>query len=82
TTRERGGTVCRRRPAPGVPGADLRTLRSAPDGVTAAGAAEVVGISRITARRYLEHLAGSGRATRAPVYGQVGRPELHYRWRE
>ncbi|MCX4660006.1 response regulator [Streptomyces uncialis] len=60
----------------------VRTLRAAPDGVTAAGAAEVVGISRITARRYLEHLAGTGRATRAPVYGQIGRPELHYRWRE
>jgi response regulator of citrate/malate metabolism len=39
-----------------------------------------VGISRITARRYLEHLVESGRAARAPQYGQVGRPELRYRW--
>ncbi len=23
----------------------------------------------------------TGRADRAPRYGQVGRPELHYRWR-
>ncbi|MFB7164108.1 response regulator [Streptomyces sp. NPDC056242] len=57
-----------------------RTLRAAPEGLTAAAAAESVGISRITARRYLEHLVESGRAARSPQYGQVGRPELHYRW--
>ena len=55
-------------------------LRDAPDGLTAAEAAEAVGISRITARRYLEHLVEAGRAARAPQYGQVGRPELVYRW--
>ncbi|OON79730.1 response regulator [Streptomyces tsukubensis] len=49
-------------------------------GLTAAATAEAVGISRITARRYLEHLVDSGRATKSPHYGQVGRPELHYRW--
>jgi response regulator of citrate/malate metabolism len=58
-----------------------KTLReAAPEGLTAAGLAETVGISRITARRYLEHLVGAGRATRSPQYGQVGRPELIYRW--
>lgn len=58
-----------------------RTLReAAPEGLTAAGLAETVGISRITARRYLEHLVDAGRATRRPLYGQVGRPELIYRW--
>ncbi|MFE2164305.1 response regulator [Streptomyces sp. NPDC059447] len=51
-----------------------------PEGLTAAGAAEAAGISRITARRYLEHLVDTGRADRTPRYGQVGRPELHYRW--
>ncbi|MET8298069.1 response regulator [Streptomyces sp. NPDC005180] len=56
-------------------------LRAAPEGLTAAGAAGAAGISRITARRYLEHLVDTGRADRAPRYGQVGRPELHYRWR-
>ncbi|TWV33840.1 response regulator [Streptomyces misionensis] len=55
-------------------------LREAADGLTAAGVAEVVGISRITARRYLEHLVDTGRAARSPLYGQVGRPELVYRW--
>ncbi|MEU9097271.1 response regulator [Streptomyces sp. NPDC048361] len=57
-----------------------RTLREAPDGVTAAEAGLAVGISRITARRYLEHLVTSGRAGRTPQYGQIGRPELQYRW--
>ncbi|MCX3063592.1 response regulator [Streptomyces beihaiensis] len=49
-------------------------------GLTAAGAAESVGISRITARRYMEHLVDAGRAARRPQYGQVGRPELVYTW--
>ncbi|WP_225799207.1 response regulator [Streptomyces sp. NK15101] len=57
-----------------------RTLRSAPAGLTAAEAGTAVGISRITARRYLEHLVTEGRAVRAPQYGQIGRPELQYRW--
>ncbi|MGW0960404.1 response regulator [Streptomyces gelaticus] len=57
-----------------------RALRAAPDGVTAAAAGEELGISRITARRYLEHLVTVGRAVRSPQYGQIGRPELHYRW--
>ncbi|GGT33762.1 response regulator [Streptomyces purpureus] len=57
-----------------------RTLREAPGGVTASEAGAAVGISRITARRYLEHLVGEGRAGRSPQYGQIGRPELQYRW--
>ncbi|MFD9795041.1 response regulator [Streptomyces sp. NPDC059070] len=57
-----------------------RTLRASAAGVTATEAAEAVGISRITARRYLEHLVTTGRAGRTPQYGQIGRPELQYRW--
>ncbi|MER5974481.1 response regulator [Streptomyces sp. NPDC002055] len=58
-----------------------RVLReSGPRGVTASAAGEAVGISRITSRRYLEHLVGAGRAERTPQYGQIGRPELCYRW--
>ncbi|MFD3421670.1 response regulator [Streptomyces decoyicus] len=68
----------------GLTAATLRAvtdvLRTAGSGLTAAEAAADVGISRITARRYLEHLVESGRAARAPQYGQVGRPELRYRW--
>ncbi|MFI8301840.1 response regulator [Streptomyces sp. NPDC085927] len=55
-------------------------LRGADEGLTASGVAEAVGISRITARRYLEHLVDAGRAGRRPQYGTVGRPELQYRW--
>ncbi|MEU9556167.1 response regulator [Streptomyces fumanus] len=55
-------------------------LREAAEGLTAASLGQSVGISRITARRYLEHLVSAGRAERKPLYGQVGRPELVYRW--
>ncbi|MFH8348195.1 response regulator [Streptomyces sp. NPDC018045] len=68
----------------GLTAATLRAvtdaLRAAPGGLGATAAAEEIGISRITARRYLEHLVDTGRAARAPQYGQVGRPELRYRW--
>ncbi|MEU9362265.1 response regulator [Streptomyces sp. NPDC048301] len=57
-----------------------RVIRDAADGITAAAAGEELGISRITARRYLEHLVTVDRAVRRPNYGQVGRPELHYHW--
>ncbi|KUF16019.1 response regulator [Streptomyces silvensis] len=58
-----------------------RTLQdAAPDGLTAAATADTTGLSRITARRYLEHLVTTGRAARSPQYGHVGRPELIYRW--
>ena len=50
-------------------------------GLSAAETAELIGVSRITARRYLEHLADTGLARRAPRYGGAGRPELEYRWR-
>ncbi|GAA2747838.1 response regulator [Kitasatospora cinereorecta] len=56
-------------------------LRTAPDGLSAAAVAAAAGVSRITARRYLEHLVDTGLAAREPQYGQVGRPELTYRWR-
>ena len=69
----------------GLSGPTLERVTSAlreasSQGLTAAGVAEAVGISRITARRYLEHLVEAGRAGRSPLYGQVGRPELVYRW--
>lgn len=55
-------------------------LRLAGAGLSANAAAQAVGVSRITARRYLEHLVDTGQAARSPQYGQVGRPELCYRW--
>jgi len=53
---------------------------AAAEGLTATAAARDAGVSRITARRYLEHLVDTERAVRTPQYGQVGRPELCYRW--
>ncbi|MBC7723331.1 MAG: response regulator [Burkholderiaceae bacterium] len=40
-----------------------------------------LGLSRVTARRYLEHLAGIGQAARESRHGGSGRPEIEYRWR-
>ena len=40
--------------------------------------ADFLGVSRITARRYLEHLADTNAAERSLRYGQVGRPETRY----
>ncbi|MCT2586992.1 response regulator [Actinophytocola gossypii] len=55
-------------------------LRDAEDGLSAGAAGDVLGMSRVTARRYLEYLADNGLAVRQPRYGQVGRPELRYQW--
>ncbi|MFI8527925.1 response regulator [Promicromonospora sukumoe] len=46
---------------------------------SAAEVAEVVGMSRVSARRYLEHLVAEGYAQVAPRYGATGRPENRYR---
>jgi response regulator of citrate/malate metabolism len=55
--------------------------RGSDGGVSARELAEEIHASRVTARRYLEYLADSGRADRAPRYGTPGRPEVEYRWR-
>jgi response regulator of citrate/malate metabolism len=58
----------------------LASLRSsAPGGLSAAEVGARTGMSRVTARRYLEHLADAGRVLREPRYGSPGRPELEYR---
>ena len=41
---------------------------------------ERVGVSRVSARRYLEQLVAEGRARLAPRYGTTGRPENRYLW--
>lgn len=48
--------------------------------LSASEAAERLGMSRVAARRYLEHLADVGRVERAARYGKAGRPESEYRW--
>lgn len=55
-------------------------LSAAPAPVSAVEVASSLELSRVTARRYLEHLADSGSARRMPRYGTRGRPELEYTW--
>lgn len=51
------------------------------EGWTAEEMAAELGTSRITARRYLEHLADSGQALRSQRYdGRSGRPKVEYSW--
>ncbi len=56
-------------------------VRDSSDGLSATEVADAVGASRVTARRYLEHLADQGLVERSPRYGGTGRPEVSYLWR-
>ena len=56
-------------------------VRSGDKPVSAVEVTEALGMSRVTARRYLEYLADAGTVTRAPRYGTPGRPENEYGWR-
>lgn len=58
----------------------VEALRQRPEGLSATEAGAATGVSRVTARRYLEHLADEGRVTRSPRYGGTGRPEVGYVW--
>lgn len=48
------------------------------DGITAEALGEEVGVSRSTARRYLEYLASEKLVYAELIYGTVGRPERRY----
>jgi len=50
-----------------------------PDGVSASECAERTGLSRVSARRYLEHFARVGAAHVSARYGGAGRPERRFR---
>lgn len=54
-------------------------LRGATSGLAANDVADTAGISRVTARRYLEHLCRLGKAELTMRYGGPGRPEHRYR---
>jgi response regulator of citrate/malate metabolism len=56
-------------------------VRDAERAMSASELAELIGASRVTARRYLEHLADSGLLERDTRFGRTGRPEVEYRWR-
>lgn len=55
-------------------------LRQQRDAVSAAEVMDALGMSRVTARRYLEYLADAGSVSRTARYGTPGRPENEYRW--
>ncbi|WP_432245904.1 response regulator [Arthrobacter sp. G.S.26] len=48
--------------------------------VSATEVMDALGMSRVTARRYLEYLADAGTVSRTARYGTPGRPENEYRW--
>ncbi|MDV3222133.1 response regulator [Intrasporangium sp.] len=57
----------------------LRAVTSAGDSMSATECAGAVGISRVSARRYLEHFVASGVVEVSLRYGATGRPERRYR---
>ncbi len=59
----------------------LRGVAGETGDVSAAETASMLGISRVSARRYLEHLAETGKVEVSLRYGEVGRPERRYAWR-
>jgi response regulator of citrate/malate metabolism len=58
----------------------VTVLRSSAESLSATEVAVALGASRVTARRYLEHLADSGLVIRRSRYGSAGRPEVEYHW--
>ncbi|NJQ00727.1 response regulator [Streptomyces zingiberis] len=56
-------------------------LADSGDGLSAAECAVATGLSRVSARRYLEFFASSGHAVVRLRYGTTGRPERRYHWR-
>ena len=59
----------------------VQAMQDGRDPLSASELAEVLGMSRVSARRYLERLVESGLAMSSPTYGGVGRPELRYQLR-
>lgn len=56
-----------------------QALRQSPDDISAAECAARINISRVSARRYLEHFVTTGQADVRLRYG-AGRPERRYFW--
>lgn len=59
----------------------VRDFTDNPDGITADEVAKQIGVSRVTAWRYLERLADEGTVRRHTDYGKAGRPKTRYQWR-
>lgn len=58
----------------------VEALRKADGPLTAITVAELTGVSRATAQRYLSDLARAGRVELRLRYGSTGRPEHEYAW--
>lgn len=56
----------------------LAALKQGARELSAQECADAIGISRVSARRYLEHFVRSGRAQVSLRYGSPGRPERRY----
>ncbi len=56
------------------------TLRAAGTDLSALELGERAGLSRVSARRYLDHLSTTGTVELRLRYGSAGRPEHRYRW--
>lgn len=56
----------------------IQVLGRSQSGLAATAVAEAAGVSRVTARRYLDHLCQLGRAEVTMRYGGPGRPEHRY----
>ncbi|MFH9177007.1 response regulator [Streptomyces albogriseolus] len=57
-----------------------RTLREAEGSLSASECARLTGVSRVSARRYLEYFHAVGAAEVSLRYGATGRPERRYRF--
>ncbi|AMA72334.1 MULTISPECIES: response regulator [Aneurinibacillus] len=55
-------------------------LREAETDLSAEDIGQIIGMSRVTVRRYLEYLESVGKAKSHMVYGTVGRPMKMYTW--
>lgn len=62
--------------------ADLveQAMRDADRDLSAEECAQLIGLSRVSARRYLEHFVATGHAEVGLRYGIAGRPQRRYRW--
>ncbi|HWJ03179.1 MAG TPA: helix-turn-helix domain-containing protein, partial [Verrucomicrobiae bacterium] len=60
----------------------VNCLEDNQEGLSAEAVAEVVGLARVTARRYLEYLEKIGQVQLLSKYGAVGRPINRYRIRK
>jgi response regulator of citrate/malate metabolism len=84
-----GATDPVRQPPPRLPkglspeSADLvaAILRAGEEDLSASECADRTGLSRVSARRYLEYFVEIGRAEVRLQYGAAGRPQRRYAWR-